>query len=117
MPVVAHSVSYAAIAHGVLGEPGASALTGAVSRSVAGPGTIPDDFHPTSAVVCEFSGYTDDCGCALVRQTSGLGNFVAVVEQLNLVALRPNDRGSANALPTAQFPLPLCGWSMTQETQ
>ncbi|WP_092807859.1 hypothetical protein [Rhodococcus globerulus] len=38
---------------------------------------------PTSAVVYEFSGYTDDCGCALVRQTSGLGNFVAGVEQLN----------------------------------
>lgn len=47
------------------------------------PGTIPDDFHPTSAVVCEFVGYTDDYGYAILRQTSRAGNLIAVVEELN----------------------------------
>ncbi|WP_207624601.1 hypothetical protein [Rhodococcus sp. D-46] len=32
-------------------------------------GTIPTDFQPTSVVVCEFLGYTDDNGVAILRQT------------------------------------------------
>ncbi|TSD46436.1 hypothetical protein FFI94_009860 [Rhodococcus sp. KBS0724] len=47
------------------------------------PGTIPNDFHPTSAVVCEFMEYTADHGYAVVRQTSRIGNLTAVVEELD----------------------------------
>lgn len=54
------------------------------------PGTIPANFHPTSAVVCEFVGYTADYGYALVRQTSRTGELIAVVEELNRPsAIRP----------------------------
>ena len=47
------------------------------------PGTIPDDFHPISAVVCEFVGYTADYGYALVRQSNRIGNLNVVVDELD----------------------------------
>ena len=69
------------------------------------PGTIPANFHPTSAVVCEFVGYTADYGYALVRQTSRTGELIAVVEELNRPSVKRPWFGECPTAATVPSPV------------
>lgn len=51
-------------------------------------GTVPDDFQPTSVVVCEFLEYTGNLSEALLLQTTRTGNIERVVAQLNRESLK-----------------------------
>lgn len=51
-------------------------------------GTVPDNFEPTSAVVCQFLAYTDDFSEVTLSQTGRTGDMAHVVAQFKRESLK-----------------------------
>lgn len=66
-------------------------------------GTIPEDFQPISAVVCEFLGYAVDNNVAILRQTQRSGDLMHVVTELKEPSLKApwfDECPTASSVPT-----------------
>lgn len=66
-------------------------------------GTVPDNFEPTSVVVCQFLEYTDDFSEEVLSQTVRAGDMMHVVAQLNRESLESPWFGecpTASSIPT-----------------
>lgn len=66
-------------------------------------GTVPDNFEPSSVVVCQFLEYTDDFSEAVLSQTVRAGDMTHVVAQLNRESLESPWFGecpTASSIPT-----------------
>lgn len=59
-----------------------------LSHPLPPAGTVPDDFNPTSVVVCQFLEYTDDSSEAVLLQTTRTGDMKEVVAQFKRESLR-----------------------------
>ena len=59
-----------------------------LSHPLPPAGTVPDDFEPTSVVVCQFLEYTDNSSEAVLLQTTRTGDMEQVAAQLKKESLR-----------------------------
>lgn len=60
----------------------------ALSAPLPPAGTVPENFEPTSAVVCQFLEYTDDSSEATLSQTTRTGDMAHVVAQFKRESLK-----------------------------
>ena len=76
-----------------------------MSDALPPAGTIPDDFEPTSVVVCQFLEYTNDSSEAVLLETSRIGDMAQVVAQLNRESPKSPWSGECPTASSASTPV------------